>query len=49
MSEAQIILASLLSRFEVETIGSRPVIPKASVTLGPDHEPDFRLTPIRQE
>jgi cytochrome P450 len=49
MGEAQLILASLLSRFQVETVSSRPVLPKASVTLGPDHEPDFALTPIRQE
>ena len=46
MSEAQLILASLLSRFRVETLGSRPVMPRASITLGPDHEPDFSLTPL---
>jgi len=49
MSEAQLLLASLLSRFQVETISARPVMPKASVTLGPDHEPDFALTAVRQE
>lgn len=46
MAEAQIVLASLLKRFEVAMAGERPVIPRASITLGPDHEPDFRLTPI---
>lgn len=48
MAEAQIVLASLLERFEIAMAGGRPVIPRASITLGPDHEPDFRLTPIVQ-
>ncbi|WP_454714300.1 cytochrome P450 [Caulobacter segnis] len=48
MAEAQIVLASLLERFEIAMAGDRPVVPKASITLGPDHEPDFHLTPIVQ-
>ena len=48
LAEAQIILASLLARFEIGLKGQRPVIPVASITLGPDHEPDFTLTPISQ-
>ena len=47
-AEAQIILASLLARFGIGLAGQRPVIPVASITLGPDHEPDFTLTPISQ-
>lgn len=48
MAEAQIVLASLLARFEVAMASERPVTPKASITLGPDHEPAFILTPIVQ-
>lgn len=48
LAEAQIILASLLARFEIGLKSQRPVIPVASITLGPDHEPDFTLTPISQ-
>lgn len=48
LAEAQIVLASLLARFEVTLASDRPVLPKASITLGPDHEPDFILTPIVQ-
>ena len=46
LAEAQIVLASLLARFEIALASDRPAIPVASITLGPDHEPDFRLTPI---
>lgn len=48
MAEAQIVLASLLGSFEVAMVGDRPVLPKASITLGPDHEPEFSLRPIVQ-
>lgn len=48
LAEAQIILATLLARFEIALADDRPVIPVASITLGPDHEPDFTLTPIVQ-
>jgi cytochrome P450 len=43
LAEAQIILASLLARFRIGMASDRPVLPKASITLGPDHEPDFTL------
>jgi cytochrome P450 len=46
LAEAQVILASLLGRFRIAMAGERPVLPKASITLGPDHEPDFQLTPV---
>ncbi|ATC25890.1 cytochrome P450 [Caulobacter vibrioides] len=48
LAEAQIVLASLLERFEIGLVGDRPVIPIASITLGPDHAPDFTLTPVTQ-
>lgn len=48
LAEAQIVLASLLARFEVAMASDRPVLPKASITLGPDHEPEFVLEPILQ-
>jgi cytochrome P450 len=44
LAEAQIILAGLLSRFRIAMAADRPVLPRASITLGPDHEPDFLLT-----
>ncbi len=46
MAEAQILLGSLLARFEIGLTRDRPVMPVATVSLGPDHEPDFNLTPI---
>ncbi|PHY18309.1 cytochrome P450 [Caulobacter sp. BP25] len=48
LAEAQIILATVLARVEIGLADDRPVIPVASITLGPDHEPDFVLTPIVQ-
>lgn len=48
LAEAQIVLASLLERFEIGLVGDRPVIPIASITLGPDHAPNFVLAPIVQ-
>lgn len=47
MAESQILLGSLLSRFEVSMADDRPIIPVARISLGPDREPDFSLTPIR--
>ncbi|HEY8614877.1 cytochrome P450 [Phenylobacterium sp.] len=43
LAEAQIVLASLLSRFEIGLSSSRPVLPVGAVTTRPDHEPLFRL------
>lgn len=48
LAEAQIILATVLARVEIGLASERPVIPVASITLGPNHEPDFTLTPIIQ-
>lgn len=46
LAEAQIILASLLERFSLTLPdGARSVIPRAGISLSPDHEPDFDLTP----
>lgn len=46
LAEAQIVLASLLARFKVAMASDRPVIPRASITLGPDHEPAFVLAAV---
>ncbi|WP_425995702.1 cytochrome P450 [Caulobacter sp. DWR1-3-2b1] len=47
LAEAQIILASLLERFNIALpAGARPVLPKAGISLAADHEPNFDLTPI---
>lgn len=48
LAEAQIVLASLLQRFQIRLDSDRPVLPKASITLGPDHEPVFALTPLNR-
>ena len=46
LAEAQIILATQLSRFEISLADDRPVLPVALVTTGPDHEPWFKLARI---
>ena len=46
MAEAQIMLATLLSRYEIALADDRPVLPVASVTTAPHHEPLFTLTPV---
>lgn len=43
MAEAQIILATLLSRFNILLDDPRPVLPVATVTTAPSFEPMFRL------
>lgn len=43
MAEAQIVLATLLSRFKVTLDASRPVLPVAKVTTAPSYEPWFQL------
>jgi cytochrome P450 len=43
MAEAQIMLATLLSRFKMALDDPRPVLPVARVTMAPSHEPQFRL------
>ncbi len=49
MAESQILLGGLLSRFKIAMADDRPVIPVAKISLGPDREPDFRLTPIARK
>jgi cytochrome P450 len=46
MVEAQIILATLLSRFKIALHDTRPVIPVATITLAPSYEPRFSLERI---
>jgi len=43
MAEAQIMLATLLSRFKIALDDSRPVLPVATVATAPSHEPLFQL------
>jgi cytochrome P450 len=43
MAEAQIILATLISRFEFSLPSDRSIIPVGSITTAPDHEPNFAL------
>ena len=45
MTEATIVLASLMQRFRIELVHRRPVLPVAVVTTQPDHAVPFRLTP----
>lgn len=46
LSAAQIVLASLLSRFELTLENPRPVLPVGRTTLAPDHEPWFGLRAV---
>jgi unspecific monooxygenase len=43
LTEAVLVLASLVQRFEIACEGARPVLPVAIVTTQPDHAPLFRL------
>jgi cytochrome P450 len=43
MAEAQIVLATLLSRFKVTLDAPRPVLPVARVTTAPSYEPWFQI------
>lgn len=45
MTEAVLVLASLVRRFRVEREGTRPVLPVGVVTTQPDHPALVRLTP----
>jgi cytochrome P450 len=46
LTEAQIILALLLSRFKITVSDERPVLPIGRVTTEPSHEPLFALEAI---
>jgi cytochrome P450 len=43
MAEAQVILATLLSRFRIKLDDVPPVLPVANVTTAPSYEPQFQL------
>jgi cytochrome P450 len=43
LTEAVLVLAMLLQRFEIALHGTRPVLPVAVVTTQPDHAATFRL------
>jgi cytochrome P450 len=46
LAEAQIVLATLLSRYRIALPEARPVLPIGSVTIEPCFEPLFRLEPV---
>ena len=46
LTEAQIMLATLLARFTITLRDARAVLPVATVTTGPSHEPLFSLERI---
>ena len=46
MAEAQLVLATLLSRFQVTLHAGRPVLPRATISTAPTYEPSFTLTSI---
>jgi cytochrome P450 len=43
LSEAQIVMAQLLSRYKISLSDARPVLPVGRVTIEPSREPLFRL------
>jgi len=43
LTEATLVLATMIKAFQIERAGSEPVIPVGIVTLQPDHAPLFRL------
>jgi cytochrome P450 len=43
LTEATLVLASIVRSFHVELIDTTPILPAAIVTTQPDHAPRFRL------
>jgi cytochrome P450 len=43
LSEATLVLAMLIRRFQVSLADTRPVLPVAVITTQPDHPARFRL------
>ncbi len=43
MAEAEIMLATLLSRFKVSLVSTEPVLPVGRITTMPSYEPQFRV------
>jgi cytochrome P450 len=46
LSEAQIVMAQLLSRYRISLPDGRPVVPVGHVTIEPSYEPMFRLDAV---
>jgi cytochrome P450 len=46
MAEAEILLATLLSRYRISLADQRPVLPVGRITAMPSYEPQFRLEPV---
>jgi len=46
LSEAQIVLARLLSRYKINLPDGRPILPVGRVTIEPSYEPTFHLEAI---
>ena len=46
MAEAEILLATLLSRFRISLADTKPVLPVGRITTMPSYEPMFRLDPV---
>jgi unspecific monooxygenase len=47
LTEAILVLATMIQAFFIEPAGNEPVVPVATVTTQPDHSPLFRLQPRR--
>ena len=47
LTEATLVLAMLMQRFEITLADDRPVLPVAVITTQPDHPTPFRLRPRR--
>ncbi|MBI3513849.1 MAG: cytochrome P450, partial [Proteobacteria bacterium] len=45
LTEATLVLATLVQAFRITVDAGPPVVPTAVVTTRPDHPPGFRLTP----
>ena len=47
LTEATLVLATMIQAFRIERADDTPVTPRAVVTTQPNHPPPFRLTPRR--
>jgi cytochrome P450 len=45
LSEAQVVLATLLSRYKIGLVEAKPVMPMGRATIEPSYEPMFQLEP----
>ncbi len=45
LTEATLVLAAIIDRFQVSIESQRPVLPVGIITTQPDHAPSFRLRP----